>query len=279
MRDRGDRGDTRRVVPRRVQHRITAADFGADGLSAHEAVGPMTDVRAVGPVLALHDATMEPGAGIGHHPHQRNERLFYVLSGALHHSDALSGREADARAGDLAVFTEGRRGMIHAESNPSADTGRQWILVVAPDEVPDRPRIQIIGADDAGRERQGEGTSLKVLVGGGSSAEPAADVRLLGDLRVRDDAVWRRRLAPDEAVIVQPIRGRALVMGEQLDTDDVIVVGPDDPDRDLVVTGDGVPTRALVAVTGPGYGLAIGTDPDPDRAPIPQRRSTGERRR
>lgn len=269
--------ETRRVIRRADQHVVTPEAFGVDGLSAHESVGPFTDVRAVGPVLAVHDARMEAGAGIGHHPHQRNERLFYVLSGALHHADALNGRTADAATGDLAIFTEGRRGMIHAESNPSRDDGRQWILVLATDPVPDRGDLQIVDADSAGRQRPGDGMSLKVLVGEGSSARPVADVRLLGDLRIRDDATWRRPLGDDEAVLVQPIRGRAQVMGERLDLDDVLVVGPDDPDRTLEVTGDGEPARVLVAVTGPGYGLAIGVDPDPERAPIPGRRSRGER--
>lgn len=269
--------ETRRVIRRGEQHVITPEDFRAEGLWAHESIGPLTDLRAVGPILALHDARMAAGASIGHHPHQRNERLFYVLSGGLHHRDALNSREAVAGSGDLAVFTEGRRGMIHAEGNPSADEGRQWILVLAPDPVPDRSRIEIVAAGDAGRERPGEGMSLKVLVGDGSAASPTADIRLLADLRVRDDASWKRGLADDEAAVVQPIRGRAQAMGEHLDTDDVLAVGPDDPDRSLVVTGDGVPTRVLVAVTGPGYGFVVGTDPDPDRAPVPRRRSTGER--
>lgn len=269
--------ETRRVVRRADQPVITPDDFGADGLWAHEAIGPLTDLRAVGPVLTLHDARMAAGAGIDPHPHQRNERLFYVLSGALHHRDVLNGREADAPSGALAIFTEGRRGMIHAESNPAGSEGRQWILVVAPDTEVERPDIQIVDADGAGRQRPGEGMSLKVLVGDGSTAAPTADVRFVADLRVRDDAVWEHALADDEAVVVQPIKGRALAMGERLGTDDVLAVGPRDPDRTLRVTGDGVPARVLVAVTGPGYGLVVGRDPDPERSPVPRRRSAGQR--
>lgn len=268
-----DQTETRRVVRRADQRRITPDDFGAEGLWAHEAVGPLTDLRAVGPVLTLHDARMAAGAGIDPHPHQRNERFFYVLSGALHHRDVLHAREADAPSGSLAIFTEGRRGMIHAESNPSDDEGRLWILVAAPDAEADRPQVQVVDADGAGRERPGDGMSLKVLVGDSSSATPTADIRLIGDLRVRDDAVWEHELAGDEAVLVQPIKGNALVMGEHLGTDDVLAVGPGDPDRMLRVTGDGVPSRVLVAVTGPGYGFVVGTDPDPDRSPVPRRRS------
>lgn len=270
--------ETRRVIRRAEQHVVSPTDFRAEGLTAHEAVGPLTDVRAVGPVLTLHDARMAAGAGIDPHPHQRNERLFYVLSGSLHHRDVLNGRQADARSGSLAIFTEGRRGMIHAESNPAPDEGRQWILVVAPQEPGDRPRVQIVDADAAGRNRPGGGVTMKVLVGEGSPATPTADVRLVADLRLQDGAVWEHTLAEDESVLAQPIEGPAVVMGERLGTDDVLAVGPADPDRLLDVAGDGGSSRVLVAVTGPGYGFVVGADPDPDRAPVPRRRSTGQRR-
>ena len=249
---------TRSVVRASERHVIRPEDFNAPGLTAHEPIGPAAPVRHVGSVLVLHDSIIEAGRGIGHHPHQGNERLFYLLSGGLRHDDALNHYSADASAGDLAIFTEGSRGMIHAESNPSDADARIWILVATTDPTPRAASVRVLASDDAGRERPGDGISVKVLVGESSPAVLHSDVRWLADVRIRDDALLRRPLADGETVIAQPLKGRALVMGESLGRDDVLAVGPDDGDRVLEITGDGQPSRLLVAITGPGVGFAVG---------------------
>lgn len=248
--------ETRKVVRAADRHVIGPQDFGAPGLTAREPIGPAGPIQHVGAVLVLHDSVIEAGLGIGHHPHRGNERLFYLLSGGLHHDDALNHYTADASAGDLAVFTEGWRGMIHAESNPAEDDARIWIIVAPTEPMPPTASVRVLASDDAGRERPGEGISVKVLVGGSSPARVHSDVRWLADVRVRDDVVFTRDLADDEAVVVQPIKGRALVMGEVLETDDLLAAGPEDPSRTLEITGHGVPSRVLVAITGPGLGFA-----------------------
>ena len=250
---------TRRVVRAGERIIIGPQDFGAPGLVAREPIGPTAPVRHVGAVFMLHDSVIEAGLGIGHHPHQGNERLFYILSGGLHHDDALNHITADASAGDLAVFTEGRRGMIHAESNPARDDARIWIIVAPTDPLPPTASVRVLGSNDAGRSRPDDGISVKELVGAGSPAEVHSDVRWMADLRIRDDATFVRELADDEAVVVQPIRGRADAMDEVLDTDDLLAVGPGDAARALRITGAGEPTRVLALVTGPGLGFAANT--------------------
>ncbi|HSK97892.1 MAG TPA: pirin family protein [Euzebyales bacterium] len=248
---------TRRVVRRKECNVITAEQFNAPGLEAIEPIGPDAPVRYTGAVFMLHDSTIAAGAGIGHHPHQGSERLFYLLSGGLHHDDALNRITADASAGDLAIFTEGRRGMIHAESNPTGEDARIWIIVAPTDPPPPTATVRVLDSRDAG-SLDGGGVRGRELVGGTSAAEVHSDVRWLADLRIAPGATLTRPLAADEAVVVQPVAGRVRALGEHLDTDDLLALGPDDDARTLAVTAEGEPARVLVAVTGPGLGFSAG---------------------
>ena len=69
------------LIPGHAFHRLTEREFGMPGLVAIEPVGPFVEHVAIGPFLTIHDSTLAPGLGIGHHPHRVNERLFYILRG------------------------------------------------------------------------------------------------------------------------------------------------------------------------------------------------------
>jgi redox-sensitive bicupin YhaK (pirin superfamily) len=155
-----------------------------------------------------------------------------------------------------AIFTESRRGMIHAESNPTAEDARIWIIVAPTDPVPPTATVRVLKGHDVGSARPGGGIRIKEVVGDSSPAKVHSDVRWLADVDVDDGATFTRGLADDEAVVLQPISGRVRAMGESLDTDDLLAVGPDDATRTLDLTGDGERARILVAVTGPGLGFA-----------------------
>lgn len=249
---------TRRVVRREECNVITAEQFNAPGLQAIEPIGPDAPVQHVGSVFMLHDSTIAAGCGIGHHPHQGSERLFYLLSGGLHHDDALNRITADATSGDLAIFTEGRRGMIHAESNPASEDARIWIIVAPTDPTPPTASVRVLERRRAGSVTPGDGIAVTELVGASSPARISSDVRWLADIELSPDATFTRPLAGDEAVVIQPVAGRVRALGERLDTDDLLAVGPDDAERTLALTPDGEPARVLVAVTGPGLGFAAG---------------------
>lgn len=103
--------------------------FGQPGLVAVESIGPGMPVKTVGPLFIIHDSVFEPRHGIGHHPHRGMERLFYILEGAVAHDDAQNGITGHMGMGDLGILTEGRRGMLHSESNPTDGQTRCWILV------------------------------------------------------------------------------------------------------------------------------------------------------
>lgn len=247
---------TRRVVRRKECNIITAEQFNAPGLEAIEPIGPDAPVQYVGSVFMLHDSTITSGRGIGHHPHRGSERLFYMLSGGLHHDDALNGITADAATGDLAIFTEGRRGMIHAESNPAEEDARIWIIVAPTDPMPPTATVRVLESRDAGSIQSGDGIRVKEVVGNSSPAEVFSDVRWMADVEIGAGATFTRPLADDEAVVLQPIAGRVRALGERLEIDDLLAVGPDDADRTLDLTGDGERARVLVAVTGPGLGFS-----------------------
>jgi len=63
------------------------SDFGMPGLVAVESMGPFSEIQASGPIITVHDSTIEARLGIGHHPHRYNERLFYIERGQLDHDD------------------------------------------------------------------------------------------------------------------------------------------------------------------------------------------------
>jgi redox-sensitive bicupin YhaK (pirin superfamily) len=99
------------------QRVLGPADFGGPGLIAIEAIGPFVEIKASGPLITVHDSTVEAGLGIGHHPHRYNERLFYIEQGQLDHDDAQNDIQGHMDEGDVGLFTEGQRGMLHSEWN------------------------------------------------------------------------------------------------------------------------------------------------------------------
>jgi redox-sensitive bicupin YhaK (pirin superfamily) len=56
---------------------------------------------------SIHDSTVEPHLGIGHHLHRHDERLFYILAGELDHDDKRNDIQGHMGAGDVGLFTEG----------------------------------------------------------------------------------------------------------------------------------------------------------------------------
>jgi redox-sensitive bicupin YhaK (pirin superfamily) len=246
---------TRRVVRRKECNVITAEQFNAPGLEAIEPIGPDAPVQHVGAVFMLHDSTITAGHGIGHHPHRGNERLFYLLSGGLHHDDARNGITADAQVGDLAIFTEGHRGMIHSESNPADEDARIWIIVAPTDPMPQMASVRVLKSNDAVSTHSSDGVEIKEIVGGASPATVFSDVRWMADVHIGSGATFTRPLGSDEAAVLQPIAGRVRAFGEHLETDDVLAVGPDDAERTLDVTTAGEHARVLVAITGRGLGF------------------------
>jgi redox-sensitive bicupin YhaK (pirin superfamily) len=229
-------------------------DFGVDGLIAHEWVGPFVDIQAVGPLIMVHDGRFDPRKGIGHHPHRLNERLFYILEGAVDHDDALNGITGHMGTGDLGRLTEGARGMLHQEWNNTDGPARAFILVYGTDPVPPVASFAALRDEDAPRYDGGLGVRTKEIAGPRTDFPLGGDVRLFTDDAMDAGAELEIRLEDGEGALVFPVDGEVGFDGHVLRPESMAVFPPDGGPREAKASSHG-PARILRAVFGPGYGL------------------------
>jgi redox-sensitive bicupin YhaK (pirin superfamily) len=199
------------VIPDSAFHRLTEREFGMPGLVAIESIGPFVENVAVGPFITIHDSTLAPGLGIGHHPHRGNERLFYILRGEIQHDDALNGITGFMGEGDLARLTEGRRGMVHREWNGRDDvTTHAFILVYAPDVEPpiETASFAALRAADAPRVAEAPGVATTQLIGGSSPFRASSsEITRLFDSALDGGATLEAAVPAGEAEILYPLAG------------------------------------------------------------------------
>jgi redox-sensitive bicupin YhaK (pirin superfamily) len=229
------------------------AEFGVPGLVATEVIGPYVRTQAIGPLIMLHEGVIEPHRGIGHHPHRANERLFYMLEGALDHDDALNGITGHMGPGDLGRLTEGRRGMVHKEWNNTDDTTRAFILVYSTEPMPESASFDALRDADAPRYDQAPGVRTKELVGPRSPLEIHGDIRFFADTTLQAGTRLEIRLGDDEGAVLAPIEGEIAIGEHQLGVQSRALLPPGDS-TSLVVRGLS-PARLLHVTFGPGYGF------------------------
>lgn len=240
-------------------HVIRPEDFGAPGLEARESVGPFVPVQAVGTLVTVHDSRFEADRGIGHHPHQGMERLFYILEGTVDHDDALNHITGHMGTGDLGILTEGRRGMIHSEWNNSDGPARAYIFVYPTDPLPATASFDAIRDADAPRVQVAPGVEAKQVV--------TRDIdRLHGDLRELNDLTLAAGASTDvvvdadEAGLVFVVDGSVQAEEDgdlrRLDREHTLLVPPGPQPRLLRLSTE-EPARVLQAVTGQGFGLRV----------------------
>ena len=239
------------------------SDFGMPGLRAVEAIGPFVEIQASGPLITVHDSVIDAGLGIGHHPHRFNERLFYIEEGELDHDDALNHITGHVERGDVAQFTEGRRGMLHSEWNHGAIDTRAYILVYSTDPVPDRASFYALRGGEAPRYREADGVTTKELVGIRSALKVNGDIRLFTDSELDGGATLRVELGADEGALVSVREGGARVDGDNLVPGQTLIAPPGDEPRTLAIAAGG-PSRVIRVVHGPGHGFVRGA-PHPRR--------------
>ena len=199
------------LIPDRSFHRLTEREFGMPGLVAIESVGPFVEHAVVGPFITIHDSTLAPGLGIGHHPHRGNERLFYILRGEIRHDDALNGITGVMGEGDLARLTEGRRGMIHQEWNGRDDvTTHAFILVYAPDAEPpiEWASFDALRAADAPRAVEAPGVETIQLIGGQSTFRSSSSaISCLFDTTLAGGSAMDVPVPAGEGLVLYPLAG------------------------------------------------------------------------
>jgi quercetin 2,3-dioxygenase len=230
-------------------------DFGVPGLVATEIVGPFVRVQAVGPLIMVHDGVFEPHHGIGHHPHRANERLFYIIQGAVDHDDALNRITGYMGTGDLGRLTEGRRGMYHKEWNNTDGRARAFILVYSTDPMPERASFAALRDSDSPRYEEGQGAITKELVGPKSPLQVHGDIRLYTDSSLEEGSELTVSLGEGEGALIAPIEGAVSLEEHRLTEEHRAVVPPGEA-RTLAVRALS-PARVLRAIFGPGYGLVV----------------------
>lgn len=234
-------------------------DFGVPGLVAHEIIGPFVRLRSLGPLIMVHDGVFEPHHGIGHHPHRFNERLFYILEGAVDHDDALNGITGHMGTGDLGRLTEGMRGMLHKEWNNTDGRARAFILVYETDPTPPQASFEALRDVDAARYEESPGVTTKELVGPTALLDINGDVRLFADTRLDPGSELSFGLDPGEGGLLFAIEGEIEVLNEasgSLLPGHTAAFAPADSARSLRVRAAG-PGRILRVVHGPGRGLPL----------------------
>ena len=240
-------------------------DFGVPGLVASEIVGPFVRLQALGPLIMVHDGVFEPHHGIGHHPHRANERLFYILDGAVDHDDALNGIVGRMEKGDLGRLTEGLRGMLHKEWNNTDGRARAFILVYSTNTEPPPARASFAALRDADAPRydEGPGARSKELVGPKANFPVNGDIRLFTDTRIERGRELSVGLGAEEGGLLftvdgaVEVEGAAGAGGSELGRDETVLLPPAAEARSVRVrSAEGA--RVIRVVFGPGYGLVVG---------------------
>ena len=230
------------------------ADFGAPGLEAIEVLGPFVDIQASGPLITIHDSTVDPHLGIGHHRHRYNERLFYIMAGELDHDDSLNNIQGHMGPGDVGLFTEGQRGMVHSEWNNGDVPTRAYILVYSTDPIPEQTSFTVLKDEDAPRYDEGEGVRTKELVGQHSGLCVHGDLRLFTDSIVENGRVLTLALVDGEGGLLSIREGQVQLDDQVIGENATILLPPAKGERSIRVTALG-PARILRAVHGPGHGF------------------------
>lgn len=248
------------VLERDDYYLVGEREFGVPGLTAVESIGPFVRLQASGPLIMIHDGRFEPRHGIGHHPHRFNERLFYILQGAVDHDDALNDIQGHMGTGDVGRLTEGVRGMLHKEWNGTDGPGRAYILVYSTDPVPPRASFEVLRDADAPRYEERDGVRTKELVGHKSPLPIYGDIRFFADSELEPGAGFDVSLGPDEGGVVFALRGAAEISGVgRVDEEETAIFPPSAEPRAFSVRApDGA--RLIRVLHGPGHGFQLKAD-------------------
>ncbi|MEV7613757.1 pirin family protein [Streptomyces sp. NPDC089799] len=103
-----------------------------------------------GPVLAVNEETLAPGAGFDEHPHHHTEIVTWVVEGELTHRDD-AGHAATVQPGDLQHLSSAD-GVRHVERNDGTRPLRFVQMWLAPEDPGGEPAYGIVrSVPDGGR--------------------------------------------------------------------------------------------------------------------------------
>jgi redox-sensitive bicupin YhaK (pirin superfamily) len=243
------------IILDREDYRVLGpVDFGQPGLQAIEVLGPYVEIQASGPLITVHDSTVDAHQGIGHHRHRYNERLFYITAGELDHDDSLNNIQGHMATGDVGLFTEGQRGMVHSEWNNGDVPAHAYILVYTTDPIPEETIFTRFRDEEAPRYDEGQGVRTKELVGPRSSLRVHGDLRFFTDSHLEEGSLLATTFDDGEGGLLAVREGRVRLDGEQVGEGGTVLVPPATGQRTLTLEAAG-PARVFRAVYGPGHGL------------------------
>lgn len=238
------------------------AEFGQPGLEAVEVLGPFVAIQASGPLITIHDSTVEAHLGIGHHLHRYNERLFYMLSGELDHDDPRNDIQGHIESGDVGLFTEGQRGMLHSEWNNGDIPTRVYILVYTTEPIPEQTSFTALREEDAPRYQESEGVQTKELVGSRSELQVHGDLRFFTDSTLEAGRALTVTLTDREGGLLSIRDGLVQLGDRQVGPGETILLPPVEGERSLSVTALSA-ARVFRIVHGPGHGFVRRDDASP----------------
>lgn len=102
---------------------------------------------ALGDLLVLADATLDPGTAFPLHTHQDMEILTFVLAGEVVHREP--GRKLTMPAGSLQWMSAGE-GIVHAETNPGAHPAHLLQIWIRPTQPGGKPRYAVARLPELG---------------------------------------------------------------------------------------------------------------------------------
>lgn len=173
-----------------------------------------------GPVLAINEDRLDPGAGYGGHAQANMEVLLLVLNGALR-TQTSTEDTAVIRPGDVYRIRAGSGVRLMRDNASETDPVDVLQIWITPDEEGLEPECQLVtvSADDrAGR--------LAVLASGDGregSVSVRRDVSVYGTV-LQDSARVTHDLAPGRGAWVQVLRGNVAVDGTPISAGDGIAV-------------------------------------------------------
>lgn len=189
---------------RRSGERFRGGDPAAGIESLHSfSFGPHYDPDNLrfGPVLAVNEERLGPGAGFDEHPHSHTEIVTWVVEGELTHRDS-TGHETVVRPGDVQRLSAGG-GVRHVERNDGTAPltfVQMWLAPLTPGGAPAYEVVHGIA----------DSTPYEV-------AEAAAM------LHVRRLTAGERTAVPDAAyAYVHVVRGEVGLDGEELGAGDAV---------------------------------------------------------
>ncbi|MEU3604720.1 pirin family protein [Streptomyces sp. NPDC035033] len=129
-----------------------------------------------GPLLAVNEERLAPGAGFDEHPHSHTEIVTWVVEGELTHRDT-TGRETVVRPGDLQHLSSAA-GVRHVERNDGPDPLTFVQMWLAPREPGGEPAYGLVRGLRGPYALPAAGAALHVhrLARGEEAALPDADV-------------------------------------------------------------------------------------------------------